>query len=412
MTKIIRAITFICLAIWASLAHSKVIYEPYANSQEVTIRIENEIAPQDLLDFKSALKQLDESKKTLHMNSVELNSIGGKGGVAEDIGAIIRSRKLNTYLAADSRCYSACVSVLISGVQRYAFGRIGVHRSTFSDETIPEKDVEKFFRYAKKSNEDYLMSMRVSLLLADAMQSAESWSMRELTELEKSQWRVFGFDRPTEEVLFNQIAKKRHFSRHEFIDIFVSNYEDCLKEARDFKQTVFDCAKSKNLKPLSYYRQFRNWLAKKTVSSNGSNAQKLPHPERVEIIRTMISDGELYKRYTTITEVNDLKPNNTQFQSLDAPSVSKLEASNEWWVEDNILSVLVSNPIDSSLKEFVFELSPDCTTKAGKKRLLSLLLLVNLEARGSAVYSGQIPFEYIKAFGEGIRCGLIKAAYQ
>ena len=69
------------------------------------------------------------------------------------------------------------------------------------------------------------------------------------------------------------------------------------------------------------------------------------------------------------------------------------------------------NPIDANLKEVVFELSTtDCKTDGGKKRLLSLPLLANLEAKNSAIYSGQLPFNYNKVIGIGTRCGVIKAA--
>ena len=71
---------YIALGCFSALsASAKVIYEQEKHSQKVTIRIEQEITPKDLIEFKTALKQLDESKKTLHMNSVVLESHGGSG---------------------------------------------------------------------------------------------------------------------------------------------------------------------------------------------------------------------------------------------------------------------------------------------------------------------------------------------
>jgi len=394
-----------------TLSIAKVVYKPYQSTQEVTIRIEQEITPKDLIEFKNALKQLDESKKTLHMNSVVLESHGGSGNAAVEIGKLIRARKLNTYLASDSECASACVDILISGVQRYAFGAVRVHRATFMYDTDDDDHVEKFINEAKKSNEDYVKLMGISILLADAMDSTVSWSIRQLTELEKTQWQVLGFDRLAEELYFNQTARERHISRQEFIDIFKSNYEYCLKEARDFKQTVFDCAKSKSLKPPSYLIQLLKWLDKKLDSYVGTDIESLSFQDQVEALRKQIHDGKLYKRYTNITEVTDLKPSNLQLNSLDAFSVQKMEAANKWWVEDNKLSVLVMNPTKFDLKEVVFELSTtDCKTDGGMKRQLSLPLLANLEAKNSAIYSGQLPFNYNKVLGKGTRCGVIKAA--
>lgn len=393
-------------------ANAIVRYYQYQNTQEVTIRIEQEITPKDLIEFKTALKQLDESKKTLHMNSVVLESHGGSGDTAKEIGKLIRARKLNTYLASDAECASACVHMLISGVQRYAFGDVRVHRATFMYDSDKDDHVEKFIKEAKKSNEDYVRSMGISIMLADAMDSTVSWSIRQLTELEKNQWQVFGFDRLAEELYFNQTARDRYISRNEFIHIFKSNYEDCLNEARDFKQTVFDCTKSKSLKPPSYLMQLMKWLDKKLDSYIGTDLNDLSFHDQVEALRKQIRDGKLYKRYTTITEVKDLKSSNQELKQIDALSVQKMEAANKWWVENDTLSVLVMNPIEANLKEVVFELSTtDCKTDGGKKRLLTLPLIANLAAYDNAIYSGQLPFNYNKVIGIGTRCGVIKAAF-
>ena len=42
---------------------------------------------------------------------------------------------------------------------------------------------------------------------------------------------------------------------------------------------------------------------------------------------------------------------------------------------------------------------------------IAVQLLMNLEAQNSAIYSGQLPFNYNKEIGKGTRCGLIKGAY-
>jgi len=139
--------TLFCIALaffTFSTCYSTVIYEPYLSTQEVTIRIEKEITPKDLTDFKNALKQLDESKKTLHMNSVVLESHGGSEDAAVEIGKLIRARKLNTFLATDAECASACVEILISGIQRYAFGDVRVHRATFINDYYKDERIAKF----------------------------------------------------------------------------------------------------------------------------------------------------------------------------------------------------------------------------------------------------------------------------
>jgi hypothetical protein len=154
------------------------------------------------------------------------------------------------------------------------------------------------------------------------------------------------------------------------------------------------------------------WLDRKFDLHVRSNIKELSFSERVEVLRSKVRNGSLYLRYASIIEINDLKSHTTQRKPLDNQSVQKIEATNEWWTEDNTIFVLVLNPTDSELKEIVFELSTtDCKSEDGKKRLLSLQLLKNLEAQNSAIYSGQLPFNYNKEIGKGTRCGLIKHAY-
>ena len=384
----------------------------FANEVIVNLTINGEITKETLQEFKQALNDINNKKQSIALNAVQLNSHGGSGDVGKELGKLIRARKLNTFLAENSSCASACVYVLLGGVQRYAFGNVRIHRATFMYDFDTDEHLEKFIKDNQKNVYEYVKTMGISLLLADAMENTVSWEIRQLTDLEKKQWQVLGFDRLAEELYFNQSARERHISRIEFIDIYKSNYDDCLLSARDFKQTVFDCAKTKNLKEPSYYKQFWRWLDKKFDSYVRPSIKELPFNERVEVLRSKIRNGSLYLRYASISEVDDLNLHSTQAKSLDSQSVQKIEATNEWWTEENNIFVHVSNPTASVLKEIVFELSTtDCKSEIGnKKRLLSLQLLKNLEASNSAIYSGQLPFNYNKEIGKGTRCGIIKAA--
>ena len=394
------------------ICYSEIIYEQYELTSEVTIRIENEITPIDFINFKFALQKLDDSKKTLHMNSVVLKSHGGSGNTAREIGKIIRARKLNTYLAEDSSCASACVPILISGVQRYAFGEVRVHRATFMGESDEDGKIPTEVAEAIKTTDNYVRAMGVSMLLADATEMTESWRIRKLTEVEKKQWQVFGTDRVTEELLFNQIARSRFISRKEFIDIFKSQYDECIKEAKDFKMTVFDCAKTRNLKPLNIFTR-----AKKTFLSWVLNLDKpiprdISYPEQIQLIKEKLRSGKLYLRYMMVNEVSDI---NSAFSSTTMMQESKsvadqMESVSIWWVVESQLHIMLKNPTDHPIKRVVFTLSETDCKSNGKKRYMTFDLPIVLEAEKTAVYSGELPFNYSKVYGKGIRCGLIEGA--
>jgi hypothetical protein len=407
----IRFVGCFFLILSAITCQAKVIAEHYKLTTELTIRIEGEITHKTLDEFKKALKDLDSTKQPLKLNSVVLDSIGGSGSVAKEIGKIIRSRGLNTYLPSDASCASACVDILISGVQRYAFGDVLVHRSTFFGESHDDSKVESIVAYARKLEEDYIRSMGVSMMLADAIDTTESWRLRKLTDSEKKRWQVFGTDRVAEEILFNQIARKRYISRHEFIGIFKTNYEDCLVEAKEFKRTVFDCAEIKNRKPPNILvrstRAIEKWIDKQFETEQ----PKKQFPENVSDLKEKIYGGQIYLRYMLVSELNGSKTSiaEASFKSLSKTEVDQIEAANTWWVEENKIHVLLKNPTKHSIKEFTFSLSDADCKSSGKKRLLQFQLPTMLEDENSVVYSSELPFNYLKAIGKGSKCGVIEA---
>lgn len=393
---------------------SKVFLNQYKLTTDLTIRIEGEITSKTLAEFKATLKELDTSKQTLRLNSVVLDSVGGSGSVAKEIGRLIRSRGLNTYLPSDASCASACVDILISGVQRYAFGDVLVHRSTFFGESHDDSKVESIVAYARKIEEEYIRSMGVSMMLADAIDTTESWRLRKLTDSEKKRWQVFGTDRVAEEILFNQIARKRYISRHEFIGIFKTNYEDCLVEAQEFKRTVFDCAEIKNRKPpnilVRSIRAIEKWIDKQFESEQ----LKKQFPENVSDLKEKIHSGQIYLRYMLVSELSGSKTSTADesLKLLSKAEVDQIESSNTWWVEENKIHVLLKNPTKHSIKQFTFTLSDKDCKGSGKKRLLQFQLPTMLEAENTVVYSSELPFDYTKVIGKGTKCGVIESATQ
>ena len=401
------------LVLVIKICNARVITEQYKLTTDLTIRIEGEITSKTLSEFKTALKELDASKQTLRLNSVVLDSIGGNGSVAKEIGKLIRSKGLNTYLPSDASCASACVDILISGAQRYAFGEVLVHRSTFFGESLDDSKVEAIVAYARKKEEEYIKSMGISMMLADAIDTTESWRLRKLTDSEKKRWQVFGTDRVTEEILFNQIARKRYISRHEFIGIFKTNYEECLEEAREFKKTVFECAATRYRKQPNLFVRILKKLEKWMDQKIAVDPPTKPFEEHVTDLKEKIDSGRLYLRYMLVSEMKVplSVTNENSLRSLTKVEVDLMEAANIWWVEENKIHVFLKNPTKYSIKQLNFELSDGDCKKSGKKRMLQFQLPTNLETESSVVYSSELPFDYMKEIGKGIKCGVVENAY-
>lgn len=258
--RVIRHLIVVALVAVSFNSSATVTLEKYKDTSEVTIRIHHQIIEEDLVEFKNALESIEKEKKVLHMNAVQLNSMGGHGSIGRKIGTIIREKKLYTYVGPKSICESACVFILMGGVVRYPFGEVGVHRTTYGrgvevDDTL----TEAFVRIDIRNVKEYSSAMGFTQALTEAILNTESWKIRTINDVEKREWQVFGTDRAYEERLFTSIAKALPMDRDHYIRVFSSNYEDCLKDARRFERTAYDCAKTKQEK-RNYWEEIKNWI--------------------------------------------------------------------------------------------------------------------------------------------------------
>ncbi|QWD59562.1 hypothetical protein [Polynucleobacter sp. MWH-UH35A] len=142
---------------------------------------------------------------------VLLNSPGGNGEVAMQIGRILRRENAQAFVV--SQCESACVFILAGAVVRAAdTASIGVHagRLTLTNRSgviIKEIDssqsLENSFKLTSFNSQanQYLSEMGIRNGLIDAMLAHQTKQTYKLTELEMQQFGIVGFD--------NQYLRKR-----------------------------------------------------------------------------------------------------------------------------------------------------------------------------------------------------------
>lgn len=408
-----RLFSLIALMFISTISYANVLLQAY-NAREVTIKIVGEIADDDLKDFTDALRKIDEDKSVLHMNAVQLNSDGGDPQLAREIGRLIRARRLNTYIAPDDSCASACVYIAVAGVMRYAFGAVLVHRTSFGYEPPDTSMIAEKVEEWKKDSSAYFSSMNISYMLFDAMQSTPNWQIRTITEAEKRQWQLIGADQLTEETLFTEIAKERSISRKEFIHIYKQNYDDCLQQAKLFNQTTFECAKDRKVKKISYYQ---HWLKRLQLWIDG----KFPtttfvqtYEQNIRDLWKKIDQGRIYLRYMKTEPMSSpTQQLGKTLTPIDKDDVKLMEATNVWGVSQkrNELYVHLANPTRHTIKRITFSISNENCVKNGTKRFVSLDLIEPLDRYRAAVYSGSMPFNYAKEVGDGERCGTVEEAF-
>ena len=81
------------------------------------------------------LSQLENKKPKL----ILLNSIGGNVSGAVRFARYVRQNEMNTWIAKNQTCASACALVFLAGIQRFSEGRLVVHQYLPPAEQANEK---------------------------------------------------------------------------------------------------------------------------------------------------------------------------------------------------------------------------------------------------------------------------------
>ena len=81
------------------------------------------------------LSQLEDKKPKL----ILLNSIGGNVSGAVRFARYVRQNQMNTWIAKNQTCASACALVFLAGIQRFSEGRLVVHQYLPPAEQANEK---------------------------------------------------------------------------------------------------------------------------------------------------------------------------------------------------------------------------------------------------------------------------------
>ena len=239
--------SFLCfllsLTLFSSDSFSKVVLERYKDTNAMTIKIIERITETEYIEFVNAYKALKKFNIKLHLNAVQLDSNGGFAKSGMDIGWFIRHNNINTFVAPDSQCSSACVYILVGGIIRLAYGKVGVHRSTPSSKTTDIEILQERMDLIEFSTSQYFKDMGMSLQLTTAALIIPNWSIRYLTEDEKLNWGVHGIERLHEELYFRQSARKLGVDFYDYQEKFTDQLENCKMQAKKFESMYFDCVK-------------------------------------------------------------------------------------------------------------------------------------------------------------------------
>jgi hypothetical protein len=125
-----------------------------------------------------------------------------------------------------------------------AYGRVAVHRTTYTEE-YPTEKLEKALREVDKKIAAHVEAMGISILLTDAILNTPNWATRELDDRERRRWGVHGTERVWEEMWFRNTASETKLSLDEVRSAFDKNISACKTPPMNFEMTMWECVRSK-----------------------------------------------------------------------------------------------------------------------------------------------------------------------
>jgi len=150
-----------------------------------------------------------------------LDSPGGDLDAAMQVGRIIREQEGIVTVYNHAQCVSACVFVLLGGVDRFVFGTIGLHRPYSTDMPSTADEAGKEYRGMRAKLQSYLREMNIPDRLLDAMNAVGPQQIRWLSGEKDSKeledlW-ITGRDPVWEDLRLSERAKELNISKKELI---------------------------------------------------------------------------------------------------------------------------------------------------------------------------------------------------
>lgn len=240
-----RRILLFVLYFFVFNASAKVVFQKIeAPKKVVLLTIVERIEHEEEIEFEKILNKLKSDGYQIKNNAIKFDTQGGNTHAAQGIGRIIRERRLNTFLAKDAECGSACIYALIGGVVRNVYGEVTVHRSSYND-TVPLEKIKKFTEWGEAKIYKHIYEMGISNQLATAILTTPHWTRRLITKSELDAWTINGMDRMYEEFNSRNLASETKTSVDDVQFRLRSMIENCESQVRKFVMAQWDCIRIK-----------------------------------------------------------------------------------------------------------------------------------------------------------------------
>ena len=143
-----------------------------------------------------------------------LSSEGGLSELGLKFGQLIMKMGFYTVLPSSSSCVSACSTIFMGGLKRYAFGKLGLHRNAINCQILNDKSNTQLVsavRLEKNLEEIQILISEVVKFLGNVPQGTPDWFLTEELDMSCSDMYYVPTDRKLE--LSNKIADKKIYDQ-------------------------------------------------------------------------------------------------------------------------------------------------------------------------------------------------------
>jgi hypothetical protein len=236
-----KILAFCMIAFFGSTALAKIKAEKIDYPKKViSIKIFDRIEYEEEIEFENLLKKLKHDGYQIKNNAIMFDTQGGNTHAAQGIGRIIREHRLNTFLAKNAECGSACIYALIGGVVRNVYGEVTVHRSSYND-SVPLEKIKKLTDWGDARIYKHIYEMGVNSQLATAVLATPHWKRRVITKSELDAWSINGMDRMYEEFSARNLAAETKTSVDDVQERLQSMIQNCEKNIINFTMSQWEC---------------------------------------------------------------------------------------------------------------------------------------------------------------------------
>lgn len=226
----------------SSLTHAGVTLQKFGGTNTHTIKITGTVLKEDLIKFQQVLDEVERKSLKLHMHAIQLDVGGGDPVITRTMGRLIRAKKLNTFVAPNDSCVSACVYLAIAGMDRMIYGSVLLHRLMLIRDNLPEDSIRQAIQEHRQEAAAYIAEMDGSVLLNEAIHFTPNWGLRRLTKDEVKHWGIFGADAIHEAIMFQRGAQAAGLTKAKFKDAYIDSLDECRKAEYEFNSLTMDCA--------------------------------------------------------------------------------------------------------------------------------------------------------------------------